>query len=96
VIVASLSFVWVGRVSPPGAPPIPDDPVVIHIKGGLLEVSTIRAPEQFEASVDETILGVPIGKTATRIHVPAVYRYHVELDSDWRVLLALTHQICYR
>jgi len=91
VIVASLSattyLVWVGGVSPPGAFPIPEGPVVIHVKGGLLEVSTIRAPEQFEAVTKEKVLGIPVGKTVTRIRVPAVYRYHVELGTDWQVLL---------
>ena len=64
-----------------------EGPVVIRIKGGILEVSQIRATERFEASNDETILGVPIGKTITRIRVPAVYRYHVVLAEEWKVLL---------
>ena len=62
-------------------------PVVIHTKGGLLEVSRIQATEVFEATTRETILGIPIGTTVARVRVPAVYRYHVELAPEWRVLL---------
>jgi hypothetical protein len=87
VIVTALFLVWIGRVSPPSASSITEGPVVLHIKGGLLEVSTIHATEVFERSTREKILGLPVGKTITRIRVPAVYRYHVELDSDFRVLL---------
>jgi hypothetical protein len=61
--------------------------VIVRTKGGLLEVSTIKSPEVFEASREHTIFGIPIGKTVTRIRVPAVYRYHVDLAPEWRVLL---------
>ncbi len=87
VIVVGLYFILVGRPPPPSASPVTDGPVVLHIKGGLLEVSTVHATEQFERSTNERLLGLPIGKTVTRIRVPAVYRYHVDLGSDWRVLL---------
>ncbi len=87
VVVASTFLVLVRSAPPPSAAPITEGPVVLHIKGGLLEVSTIHATEQFERSTKERLLGVPIGKTVTRIRVPAVYRYHVDLGSDWRVLL---------
>ncbi len=60
---------------------------VVRIKGGLLEVSTIKAPEVFERNTPETILGVEIGSTISRIRVPAVYHYHVELAPEWKVLL---------
>jgi hypothetical protein len=32
------------------------------------------------------VLGIEIGETVPRIRVPAVYRYHVELAREWRVL----------
>ena len=86
-IVVSLYLVLTRSAPPPSAPPITEGPIVLHIKGGRLEVSTIHATEQFERSTNERLLGLPIGKTVTRIRVPAVYRYHVDLGSDWRVLL---------
>ena len=86
-MAANAYFLWPGRVVPVCTSEVADRPEVIHIKGGLLEVSTIRSPEPFNASNDETILGIPIGKTIARIRVPVVYRYHVKLDPDWKVML---------
>jgi len=90
-LLASLAangyFVWMGRTAPQCTSPITDKPQVVYIKGGLLEVSRITAPETFSASNDETILGISIGKTITRIRVPAVYRYHVKLDPQWKIIL---------
>jgi hypothetical protein len=60
---------------------------VIRTKGGLLAVSTIKAPESFQATADHTVLGVPVGQTTSQIRVQAVYGYHVELAPEWRVTL---------
>jgi hypothetical protein len=64
-----------------------DEPVVMRTKGGLLEVSSIRSPERFEATQNHKILGVYVGKTVSRIRVPAVYRYQIELAPEWKILL---------
>jgi hypothetical protein len=58
---------------------------VIRTKGGLLAVSTIKAPELFQATADHTVLGVPVGQTTSQIRVMAVYGYHVELAREWQV-----------
>jgi len=58
---------------------------VIRTKGGLLAVSTIKAPESFQATADHTVLGVPVGQTTSQIRVQAVYGYHVELAPEWKV-----------
>ena len=58
---------------------------VIRTKGGLLAVSTIKAPELFQATSEHTVLGVPVGQTTSQIRVQAVYGYHVELAPEWRV-----------
>jgi hypothetical protein len=58
---------------------------VIRTKGGLLAVSTIKAPESFQATADHTVLGVPVGQTTSQIRVQAVYSYHVELAPEWKV-----------
>ena len=60
---------------------------VIRTKGGLLAVSTIRAPEFFQATADHQVLGVPVGQTTSQIRVTAVYNYHVELAPEWKVTL---------
>ena len=63
-----------------------DEAVVMRTKGGLLEVSTINATELFESAQDHTILGIPLAKTIARIRVPAVYRYHIELAPEWKIV----------
>lgn len=63
----------------------PDRVEVIRTPGGLLQVSTIRSPETFQATTDHKLLGIDIGETATQIRVPAVFNYHVELAPEWRV-----------
>jgi hypothetical protein len=60
---------------------------VIRTKGGLLAVSTIKAPEFFQATADHEVLGVPVGQTTSQIRVTAVYSYHVELAPEWKVTL---------
>ena len=64
-----------------------DEPVVMRTKGGLLEVSMIKSQEQFESSTAYSILGINLPKTVTRIRVPAVFRYHIELAPEWKILL---------
>lgn len=63
------------------------EPIVIYTKGGLLEVSKVTVTEQFQASKDHTIFGVPVGNTVSWISVPAVYRYHIPLAPEWKVRL---------
>jgi hypothetical protein len=58
---------------------------VIRTKGGLLQVSTLKAPEMFQATKDHRFFGVSIGKTTTHIQVPAFYHYHIELAPEWKV-----------
>jgi len=90
-VVTSLAangyFLWVHREGQAIATGQQNVPEVVHVKGGLLEVSTVHGHETFEATSDEAILGIPVGKTVARIRVPAVYRYHVELAPEWKVLL---------
>lgn len=70
------------------APPITqhhstESAIVMRTAGGLLEVSTITTEERFDSNTSHTILGVPVGRTIAQIRVPAVYRYHVPLASEW-------------
>jgi hypothetical protein len=66
--------------------PASEEVVVLRTPGGLLEVSRIHATELLDARVTHKIFGVEIGELVPRIRVPAVYRYHVELAPEWRVL----------
>jgi hypothetical protein len=67
--------------------PAADQFEVIRTKGGLLAVSTIKAPEFFQATADHQVLGVPVGQTTSQIRVSALYSYHVELAPEWKVTL---------
>jgi hypothetical protein len=60
--------------------------LVMRTSGGLLEVSQIRATEQFDTKFVYSVLGVKVGETIPHIRVPAVYRYHIELAPHWTVL----------
>ena len=67
--------------------PAVDQFEVIRTKGGLLAVSTIKAPEFFQATADHQVIGVPVGQTTSQIRVSALYSYHVELAPEWKVTL---------
>lgn len=64
-----------------------DQPIVMHIKGGLLEVSKIIVTEHVESSVINTVFGHGVSKTTARVRVPAVYRYCIELAPEWKIEL---------
>lgn len=60
---------------------------IIRTSGGLLQVSTIRSPELFQATQGHTIYGVPVGQTTSQIRVPATFHYHIELAPEWKITL---------
>lgn len=64
-----------------------DEPVVMRTRGGLLEVSSIKATETYESSKEHGILGIDVGKTITRIRVPSVTRYTIALAPEWKIEL---------
>jgi hypothetical protein len=65
--------------------PAPQEILVMHTRGGLLEVSQIHATEQFDKKFVYSVLGMSVGETVAHIRVPAVYRYHIELAPEWDV-----------
>ena len=65
--------------------PLDEEIMVMRTRGGLLEVSSIRATEIFERKIVTTILWTAVGETVLSIRVPAVYRYQVELAPEWRI-----------
>jgi hypothetical protein len=62
-----------------------DQVEVLRTEGGLLQVSTIRAPETLEAVKPHDLLGFDLGATTTHIRVPATYHYHIELAREWKL-----------
>ena len=62
-----------------------DQVEVIRTEGGLLQVSSIRAPEYFKAVKPHDVLGIDLGATTTHIRVPATYHFHIELAREWKV-----------
>jgi len=68
-----------------------DIPFVMRTPGGLLEVATINANEYFKRSNPKTlpliIWDIDLGETVSEIHVPAVYRYHIELAPEWKIMI---------
>jgi hypothetical protein len=86
VVMKVASFEpWATRRGPVRSP-VGDEIMVMRTPGGLLEVSRINATEEFDTRFVHLLLGVPVGETVPRIRVPAVYRYHIELAPEWRVL----------
>ncbi len=60
--------------------------LVMRTPGGMLEVSTVRAREQFDKRFVYSVLGHDIGETVAHIRVPATYRYHIELAPEWKIV----------
>ncbi|NOX98680.1 MAG: hypothetical protein GXP30_02945 [Verrucomicrobia bacterium] len=56
-------------------------------EGGILEVATADTTEIFakksEISLFDHIL--PLGATVSEIQIPAVYRYHIDLNDAWQI-----------
>jgi len=74
-----------GRIMGPVQSAAPEEIMVMRTQGGLLEVSRISATEAFDAKFAYTFLAIPVGETISRIRLPAVYRYHIELAPEWPV-----------
>ena len=91
VIVAVLSAVaavsiYRAMVSEPAietSSPLTDEMIVMRTKGGLLEVSKIRAVEVFESTIAHSVFFMNLDPTVTHIRLPAVYTYRVPLAPEW-------------
>ena len=83
--VASIS-IYRALVSEPAievSSPLTDEMIVMRTKGGLLEVSKIRAVEVFESTVAHSVFFMNLDPTVTHIRLPAVYTYRVPLAPEW-------------
>ena len=60
----------------------------MRTEGGLLEVSKTQVTEEFSKKFVYSILGWEVGETVAHIRVPATYRYHIKLGSEWKIIRA--------
>ena len=65
--------------------PLTDEMMVMRTKGGMLEVSRVRAREVFDSQIAHSLLFIDLDPTITRIRVPAVYTYRIPLAPEWKV-----------
>ena len=63
-----------------------EETVVLRTPGGRLEVSEIHCTEILDVRIEHRVLGLRVGESVPRIRLPAVYRYTIQLDPEWRVL----------
>ncbi len=68
------------------APGLGTEILVMRTPGGLLEVSRITATEQFSKKFVYSVLGMDVGETVAHVRVPATYRYHIKLGSEWKIV----------
>jgi hypothetical protein len=64
-----------------------ESPIFELIKAGRLEVAVKREQETFKRENEQTYfwdLFNP-GKTISEIRVPATFRYHLDMDKDWKI-----------
>ncbi len=56
-------------------------------EGNILEVATAGAVEEFTRKTNFELFGkvMPLGTTVSEITVPAVYRFHIDLNGEWFV-----------
>lgn len=55
-------------------------------QGNILEVATARSEESFTRIDDYRVASmISLGMTVSEITVPATYRYHIDLNGDWRM-----------
>lgn len=93
LLVASLALnAWLALRDPGGArdprsTSVTGTMIPMRTPGGLLEVSTVAAEERFDSTTQHTVLGVPVGKTIAQVRVPAVYRFHIPLATEWNLRL---------
>ena len=63
-----------------------DVPIVMQTSGGRLDVAiiTTTATFQFDAP-PKSFLGIDLGKTVSHVQVKVIYRYHIDMATEWPV-----------
>lgn len=56
--------------------------------GNILEIVTAESTERFMRTTNLEMFGraLPLGTTVSEITVPATYRFHINLNDEWRIL----------
>ena len=65
----------------------PEAPVVMRTEGGLLEVATVRVLERFKRSDTKDVIWIDLGTTVSEIQAEATYRFHIELQKEWPLVV---------
>lgn len=61
----------------------PEKPIVMHTRGGMLEVATVRALERITRRDSKDFWGLDLGTTVSQIQAPVVYRYQIAMAREW-------------
>jgi hypothetical protein len=70
-------------------------PRLVSNDSSLLELAAFEATETFTRTDEKRVLWdtVSLGVNVTEIRVPVTYRYHIQLDDEWK--LSVTDNLCY-
>ncbi|MEO7853438.1 MAG: hypothetical protein ABIR94_14470 [Rubrivivax sp.] len=58
-------------------------PVVMRTAGGRLEVATVSVLERFTRTDTQQFWGIDLGTTISQVQAPVVYRYHIDMATEW-------------
>lgn len=58
-------------------------PVVMRTAGGRLEIATVSVLERFTRTDTQQFWGIDLGTTISQIQAPVVYRYHIDMATEW-------------
>ncbi len=81
-LVPSVSQDSLTRVEAAGTP------VVMRTAGGRLEVATVSVVERFTRLDTKDFWGIDLGTTISQIQAPVVYRYHIQMATEWPLTIA--------
>jgi hypothetical protein len=62
-------------------------PVVMRSPGGLLEIATVTVHERFKRTDTKEFWGLPLGTTVSIVQVPVTYRFHIQMEREWPILI---------
>ncbi len=62
---------------------------VVSTEGDILELARVEAEESFTRADSRSLFGdmVYLGTTISEIRVPVVFRYHLKLSDEWKILI---------
>lgn len=62
---------------------------VVSTEGDILELAQVEAEESFTRADSRSLFGdmVYLGTTISEIRVPVVFRYHLKLSDEWKIVI---------